>query len=220
MNNENICRHNSPDREIMRAAASARNCERTPVSTCDARQDPTGDLERDLDPTLVANRTVARSTVTTEDPGNQATRETVEPTVVASPRTEATGTNTIENPTVASTNAAVAVIPTVATGQLEATVETYWEPRPTSRAEDLKLFLRLFEPASGALSKRKPEQWAFIMDKILPRLSEAAFIAKQLEIKRRLNVAGAELKELSEADEELDEEDVDARDRRSNRRID
>ena len=48
------------------------------------------------------------------------------------------------------------------------------------------LFLRLFEPTSGKLSKAKPQQWAFIESKISPRLTEAAYRAKVEEYGWRL----------------------------------
>jgi hypothetical protein len=67
--------------------------------------------------------------------------------------------------------------------------------------------LLLFEPASGALSKRKPQQWAFIREKILPQLSEAAFIAKEQSIRRRYDVANSELKELGNTEEDIEDED-------------
>ncbi len=98
--------------------------------------------------------------------------------------------------------------PTGATSAAVAAAETYWEPRATSRGDNLQLFLRLFEPTSGTLSKRKPEQWAFILEKIVPRLSEAAFIAKEQAIHRQLDATVAELKELNEVAEDP-EEDVD-----------
>jgi hypothetical protein len=70
------------------------------------------------------------------------------------------------------------------------------------------IFLRLFEPASGALSKRKLEQWAFILaEKIVPQLSEAPFIAKEQAIRQRLAVTDAELRELIEVKEDPEEDD-------------
>jgi hypothetical protein len=104
--------------------------------------------------------------------------------------------------------------PTGDTSAAVAAAETYWEPRATSRGDDLKLFLRLFEPTSGTLSKRKPEQWAFILEKIVPRLSEAAFIAKEQAIRRRLDATVAELKELNEVAEDP-EEDIDETENRT-----
>jgi hypothetical protein len=98
--------------------------------------------------------------------------------------------------------------PTGATSTMVAAAETYWEPHASSHGDDLKLFLRLFEPASGALSKRKPEQWAFILEKIVPQLLEAAFIAKEQAIPQRLVATDAELRELNEVKEDP-EEDVD-----------
>ena len=78
-------------------------------------------------------------------------------------------TSTIANPTEAT---GVVANPTLMTGTVEASVETYWEPRASSRGDDLNLFLHFFEPASGVLSKRKPKQWVFIREKILPKRSE------------------------------------------------
>ena len=122
-------------------------------------------------------------------------------------RTNATvDVNTTAEPSTETT--VVVANATVTTGTVEATVESYWEPRPTSCDEDLKLFLHLFEPASGALSKRKPEQWEFIRNKILPKLSEAALVAKEQENRRRLIVAGGELNSLSETEEEPEEDDT------------
>ena len=75
------------------------------------------------------------------------------------------------------------------------------------------MFLRLFEPNSGALSKKKGLQWAFIREKIVPQLSEAAFIAKEQAIRRRLDGADKELKEMSKTEEDTDnDEDVDETD--------
>jgi hypothetical protein len=91
-------------------------------------------------------------------------------------------------------------------------LEVYWEPRPTSNQDDLKLFLRLFEPNSGALSKKKSLQWEFVREKIVPRLSEAAFIAKEQAIRRRLDATDGELAQLAEVEEETgteEEDDID-----------
>jgi hypothetical protein len=122
--------------------------------------------------------------------------------------TAATGVNTSDS----MQQIAASENPTAAMGAnqptVDAPVETYWEPRTLSRGDDLKLFLYLFESASGALSKRKPLQWAFIMEKIIPQLLEAAFIAKEQAIRQRLDVADSELKELSNTTEDLDNEDV------------
>ncbi len=96
--------------------------------------------------------------------------------------------------------------PTVATSAVVAASETYWEPCASSHGDDLKLFLCLFEPASGALSKRKPEQWAFILEKVIPQLSEAAFIAKEQAIRQRLVATDAELRELNEVEEDPEED--------------
>jgi hypothetical protein len=81
------------------------------------------------------------------------------------------------------TNPTKVANPTGAMGAVEAGSEAYWEPCTSSHGDDLKLFLHLFEPAvSTILSKRKPEQWAFIMEKIVPQLLEAAFIDKEQAI--------------------------------------
>jgi hypothetical protein len=69
----------------------------------------------------------------------------------------------------------------------------------------MTLFLRLFEPTSGKLSKAKPLQWAFIKSKIVPRLTEASYRAKVEEYGRRLSAIEEELKEC----ENRDEDDVD-----------
>ncbi len=121
---------------------------------------------------------------------------------------------TVENPTgpiVADSNPTGATgagaNPTGATSTMVAAAETYWEPHASSHGDDLKLFLRLFEPASGALSKRKLEQWAFILaEKIVPQLSEAPFIAKEQAIHRQLDATVAELKELNEVAEDQEED--------------
>jgi hypothetical protein len=58
------------------------------------------------------------------------------------------------------------------------------------------------------LSKRKPQQWAFILaEKIVPQLSEATFIAKEQAIRRRLVATDAELRELIEVKEDPEEDD-------------
>jgi hypothetical protein len=95
-------------------------------------------------------------------------------------------------------------IPTESTGTARGTTDTsteeYWEITFDSKADDKKLFLRLFEPTSGVLSKKKEEQWAVIQTKILPQLSQAAMIAKEDTYRRRLSVLINELKELTEMD--------------------
>jgi hypothetical protein len=73
----------------------------------------------------------------------------------------------------------------------------------------LKLFLQLFEPNSGTLSKKKGLQWAFIREKIVPQMSEAAFIGKEQAIRQRLDATYSELKELCKTEETPDnDEDV------------
>ena len=93
----------------------------------------------------MANPTEA--TITTEGP-TLATGMVADPTV-------ATGAVMTTIPTVGR---GLIANPSAATGAVQPLLETYWEPRATSCGEDLKLFLRLFEPASGTLSKRKPKQ--------------------------------------------------------------
>jgi hypothetical protein len=84
----------------------------------------------------------------------------------------------------------------VATADISA--EEYWDIRSTSHREDLRLFLRIFEPTSGVLSKNRGEQWVVIQAKILPQLSLAAMIAKEQYLRRRLAVVRTELSELLE----------------------
>jgi hypothetical protein len=86
-------------------------------------------------------------------------------------------------------------------------LDVYREPRPTSNQDNLKLFLRLFEPNSRTLSKKKGLQWAFIMEKMVPQLLEAAFIVKEQAIHRRLDVTDSELKELSKTEEAPDDDE-------------
>jgi hypothetical protein len=77
-----------------------------------------------------------------------------------------------------------------------------WELRENENQEGMILFLRLFEPTSGKLSKAKPQQWAFIESKISPRLTEAAYRAKVKEYGRRLAAIEEELKQYEDEDEE------------------
>jgi hypothetical protein len=91
-----------------------------------------------------------------------------------------------------------------ATTQADTSTEEYWEIKFESKADDKKLFLRLFEPTSGVLSKKKEEQWAVIQSKILPQLSQAAVVAKEATYRRRLSVLTSELKELTEMDSDND----------------
>jgi hypothetical protein len=102
----------------------------------------------------------------------------------------------------APTGATVDTVSTAVTSTLE-----YWEISFESKADDKKLFLRMFEPTSGVLSKKKEEQWAVIQSKILPQLSQAAMIAREDTYRRRLSVLINELKELTEMDSDNDSTD-------------
>ena len=64
------------------------------------------------------------------------------------------------------------------------------------------LFLHLFEPTSGKLSKAKPQQQAFIESKISPQLTEAAYCAKVEEYGQRLDAIEEELEQYEDVDEE------------------
>ena len=176
--NENGRVVNVPVAEIMRAVGNERstqNCEHSQNSTCSASSVATRHVVTGRNPTRLTGSTWDASSVATQQVVTNTnltrrtglrTNATVDVNMTAEPSTETT---------------AVVANATVTTGTAEATVESYWEPRPTSRAEDLKLFLHLFKAASGALSKRKPKQWEFIRNRILPKLSEVAFVAKEQE---------------------------------------
>jgi hypothetical protein len=78
--------------------------------------------------------------------------------------------------------------------------QEFWEIRENENQENMALFLRLFEPTSGKLSKPKPQQWAFIQSKISPRLTEAAYRAKVEEYGRRLSAIEEEVKQIKDED--------------------
>jgi hypothetical protein len=84
----------------------------------------------------------------------------------------------------------------------EETCKHVWEIRENDNQDNMTLFLRLFEPTSGKLSKAKPQQWAFIKSNIIPRLTEASYRAKVEEYGRRLSVIEEELKQYEDENEE------------------
>jgi hypothetical protein len=84
----------------------------------------------------------------------------------------------------------------------EETCKHVWEIRENDNQDNMTLFLRLFEPTSGKLSKAKPHQWAFIKSNIIPRLTEASYRAKVEEYGRRLSVIEEELKQYEDENEE------------------
>jgi hypothetical protein len=74
----------------------------------------------------------------------------------------------------------------------------------------MTLFLRLFEPTPGKLSKVKPQQWAPIKSNIIPQLTDASYCAKAEEYGRRLSSIEDELKQLKNAVEgNVDNQNVD-----------
>jgi hypothetical protein len=64
-------------------------------------------------------------------------------------------------------------------------VPDYWALTEMSDQSELVLFLRLFSPASGKLSKAKPVQWQYIVQEILP-VSRARYdsTVEQYELRR------------------------------------
>jgi hypothetical protein len=87
------------------------------------------------------------------------------------------------------------------------TDERYWEVHETSDKEHCKLFLRMFVPGSGVLSKSQNEQWNVIRDKVLPTLTQLSFDAQHEKIGRRLVQAEIDLNALKEMDVPEDMED-------------
>jgi hypothetical protein len=77
-------------------------------------------------------------------------------------------------------------------------VPDFWDCRVNDTKEDMVLFLRLFQPRSGVLSKSKALQWGVIQVKILPVLSEASVVAKEEESRRRLAAIVQEMIDLNE----------------------
>jgi hypothetical protein len=53
----------------------------------------------------------------------------------------------------------------------------YWEVWETALDGVMLLFLQLFEPPEGVLSKTKPKKWIVIAPRILPILTRAAFVS-------------------------------------------
>jgi hypothetical protein len=74
----------------------------------------------------------------------------------------------------------------------------YWTVSQSSSDETLKLFLRLFQPNCGKLSKSKTEKWDVVQRKVLPMLTMAAVDAKEQELTRRLATIADELKSMVE----------------------
>jgi hypothetical protein len=88
--------------------------------------------------------------------------------------------------------------------------ERYWEVHEKADKEHCKLFLRMFAPGSGVLSKPQTEQWKIIRDKVLPQLTQLSFGATHEKLGLRLVQAEIELNQLKDADVPEDIEDGDA----------
>jgi hypothetical protein len=89
----------------------------------------------------------------------------------------------------------------------QTTTEHYWEVSETSHKEHCKLFLLMFVPGSGVLSKSQNEQWNGICDKVLPTLTQLSFDAQHEKIGHRLVQAKIDLNALKEMDVPEDMED-------------
>jgi hypothetical protein len=86
--------------------------------------------------------------------------------------------------------------------------QEFWQILENENQESMTLFLRLFEPTSGKLSKAKPQQWPFLQSKISPRLTKSTYIAKVEEYVRRLSAIEDELNELKEGEDNIDIDNV------------
>jgi hypothetical protein len=76
-------------------------------------------------------------------------------------------------------------------------VVEFWECRENSTQKDMVLFLRLYHPTRGALSKSKVLLWKAIEESVLHVMSEASFVAKIEAFRRRLDDIECQLKDLN-----------------------
>ena len=79
--------------------------------------------------------------------------------------------------------------------------EEYWEVSENSDQSDLVLFLRLFAPTCGKLSKSKSIQWEYIQSKSLNGVSQARLDSKEEEYRQRKVDINTQMISLSNDDE-------------------
>lgn len=82
------------------------------------------------------------------------------------------------------------------------TEQEFWQVKESEPQNELTLFLRLFLPTCGKLSKAKQEQWETIQSAVLPILTCAAFTAKVEAYERRSTAIVNELKEYEDDNED------------------
>lgn len=82
------------------------------------------------------------------------------------------------------------------------TEQEFWQVKESEPQNELTLFLRLFLPTCGKLSKAKQEQWETIQSAVLPSLTCTAFTAKVEAYERRSTAIVNELKEYEDDNED------------------
>lgn len=74
--------------------------------------------------------------------------------------------------------------------------QDYWSVRENEVKKELLLFLRMFVPKSGLEGKKKDIVWAVLVEKVLPTMSQAQFVAKEEALTQRLACLEVELQQI------------------------
>lgn len=103
-------------------------------------------------------------------------------------------------------------------------VSNYWDLTASATIPTYDIFLGLFLPDSGVLSKAKGIKWAVLLEKVVPILSKAQFDSKVEVAVRRLTEVIDELGSLEEQtiddEEQQDDSDADDENEESNMIVD